>query len=150
MKRTALTRRMPIRRSRSPLKRKTPLRPRSKTSSHARRPRHLDFMDFVRWCECALDGAAGADPCYGRMEADHVGKRGGATDAEPALRRGSDTKTIPMCHRHHGQRTDYRGYFKGWDADRMRAWCDEKIAFYQNLYKNLLQLRQTPWRRKVA
>lgn len=110
----------------------------------------MDFMDFVRWCRCALEGAEGADPCNGRMEADHVGKRGGAPDAAPALRRTNDTTTIPMCQRHHGQRTDYRGYFKGWSGERMRSWCDEKIHFYQNLYKNLTQLRQTPWRRKIA
>jgi hypothetical protein len=134
----------------TPLKRKTPLRSRSLTSKYARRPRNLDFMDFVRWCACALEGAEGADPCHGRMEADHVGQRGGAPGAAPALRKTADTKTIPMCHRHHGQRTNYRGYFRGWDGDRMRLWCDAKIHFYQNLYQNLTQLRQTPWRRKIA
>lgn len=144
MKRTPLARR-------TPLKRKKPLRQRSLTSKHARRPRDKDFMDFIHWCECALKDAKDAGPCASRIEADHVGARGGAPDAGPALRRTNDTTCIPMCGPggHHHQRTNYRGYFKGWNADRMRAWCDEKMRFYRNLYANLLRLRQTPWRRKV-
>lgn len=135
MKRTALARR-------TPLTRKTPLRPRSRTKKYARRDRDHDYMRFIRWCSCALKDAKDAT-CNGHTEADHQGVR-------PLGQKAPDTTCVPMCVRHHRHRTDLVGYFKGWDAARMRAWCDQKIHFYQNLYKNLLQLRQTPWRRKVA
>lgn len=139
MKRTALLRK-------TPLRRKTRLRPIGK-GKYARRPRNHDYMDFIRWCECILKYVDGASPCDGRMEADHAGARGGAPDAGPAQRKTDDTTCIPACHGHHGERTDSRGYYKGWGAAKMRAFCDEKIHFYRNLYDNLIGLRQTPWRK---
>ena len=148
MKRTALLRK-------TPLARKTRLKPIGK-SKHARRTRDHDFMAFIRWCDCALKDVAGTTCSGGRIEADHVGERGGRPGAAPAQRRTADDTCIPMCgigndgNGHHWQRTNYRGYFKGWNGERMREWCDAKIRFYQNLYKNLCRLRQTPWRRKAA
>lgn len=59
--------------------------------------------------------------CEGPVEADHAGAR-------PIGRKASDDTAIPLCSRHHRMRTDYSGCFAHFDATRMRAWCDERIA----------------------
>lgn len=131
----------------TPLRRKTRLRSYSKTKKYARRERDRDYMNFIRWCDCILKDVKDASSCHRKMEADHAGERGGGINATAGKgEKAPDRTCIPMCKTHHGERTDYHGYFKGWDGDRMRAWCDEKIHFYQTLYKNLLGLKQTPWR----
>lgn len=99
-------------------------------------------MAFVRWCHCALV-ADEKFPCAGRVEADHAGDR-------PKGKKAPDTTCIPLCHRHHRHRTDYVGHFKGWDARRMRAWCDGQISFYRTLYTNLVAMGRTPWRTMAA
>lgn len=118
------------------------MRQRSKTSKYARRLRHPDYMAFIRWCDCVLKEIAGAGECWGRTEADHAGDR-------PLSQKADDRTCIPACRMHHRDRTDYRGFYKGWGATKMRRFCDLKIHFYQNLYTNLVKLRQTPWRRKA-
>lgn len=129
---------------RKPLRRKTPLRSFSRTKKYATRERDKDYMAFVHWCKCALLDATGV--CQGPLEADHAGKK------TAAFHKADDTTCIPLCRRHHRARTDIRGFFKGWGANQMRVWLNEKIRFYRNLYKNLTQMNQTPWRRerKVA
>lgn len=127
---------MPLRRT--PLRRKTPLRTVSKTNSYRKRTRDPDFMAFVAWCPCALKDEGG---CKGRVEVDHAG-------AHPKGWRSADDATIPLCTHHHRARTDYRGYFKNWTGNQMRAWCDQQIAFYQRLYKNLVNMGRAPWRKR--
>lgn len=135
---------------RTPLKRKTPMRRFSTTSKYARRERDKDFLAFIHWCPCALKNGDPTGECEGRIEADHAGKK------TTAFRKTDDTTCIPLCTRHHRARTTpkgftgYRGFFKDWSKDKMRAWADEKIKFYRNLYKNLVAMGQTPWRRKRA
>ncbi len=83
--------------------------------------------DYIRWvrqqpCCLAVRGA-----CSGPVEADHAGPR-------PVGRRADDRTCIPLCRRHHRQRTDYRGHFYGWTAETMRAWLDARIAETQADY----------------
>lgn len=134
MKRTSLKRK-PLKRK-SELKRKTRLRARSKTKKYARRPRDKDFMAFVAKQPCALSFTK---KCCGRVQVDHVGVRG-------LGQKSRDDETIPLCTGHHGERTDYRGHFKGWNGQQMREWCDSFIHYYQRLYRDLVALGQTPWR----
>lgn len=123
--------------NRTPLKRKTRLRAVSKTNSYRRRERDFAYMDLVRRLPCMVRVALELDrepaipargegvrvtPCGGRLEADHVGVRA-------LSQKSPDHQTAPMCHSHHGERTDVRGFFRGWTALQMRAWCDWAIEY---------------------
>lgn len=129
----------------TPLRRKTPLRSRSRTKKYALRERDQDYLAFIRWCKCCLAGNSEYE-CRGRVEADHAGEKAGWQKAD-------DATCIPLCHRHHRHRTgdiNGTGHFKGWSRDRKDAWRREQIKFHRNLYEHCVRLRQTPWRRKVA
>jgi hypothetical protein len=120
-----------------PLRRKTPLRSRSKTKKYARRERDLDYMGKVRRLPCVVRvahevgwGALKETPCGGRVQADHAGVRG--------LGQKSNDKTcVPGCQNHHGERTDYRGAFMGWTKVEMRAFCDWAITWTQQQVKEM-------------
>jgi hypothetical protein len=89
-----------------------------KRSRYARRERFFEYMGWVKTLPCVLirNGV-----CAGSIEADHAGSRALSQKAH-------DSTCIPLCTRHHRDRTDYRGVFVGFDAERMRTWCDEQIA----------------------
>lgn len=126
----------PLKRGAS-LKRKTRLRPRSKTKKYARRVRDTDFMAFIAKQPCDLSFTG---KCYGRVQVDHAGDRAYG-------QKSADNETIPLCRSHHGERTDgNRGYFKGWNGERMREWRRARVYHYQKLYIDLIALGQTPWR----
>lgn len=91
-------------------------------SSYALRTRDMDYMGWVKRLPCLL---AYYSPCEGAVEADHAGPR--------ALgRKAHDSTCIPLCTKHHRERTDYHGLFWGWDGHRMREWCDRAIAATQD------------------
>lgn len=121
-----------------PLRRR-PLRARSLKNSYRRRERDLEFMRDVRKLSCIvrafaeqwkrldgrvlgyqLDETVEPTCCEGRVHADHAGVR-------PFGWKADDTTCIPVCQKHHGERTDYRGTFKDWDAAMMRAFNDWAI-----------------------
>ncbi len=120
----------------TPLKRKTPLRSRSRTKKYRRRERDLGHMAIVRRLPCIVRfiGSFTFPPphqwpmmyssvitlCTGRVQADHAGTRA-------LSQKAPDDTTIPMCRNHHGERTDYRGTFKNWDAAMMRTFNDWAI-----------------------
>jgi hypothetical protein len=107
--------------------RRTRLKSKRATPRRSSRVRDEAWLAEVRRLPCCAPFAyplAMVDPwtpCRGRVEADHAGAR-------PLGRKASDDTAIPLCQRHHRERTDYSGHFKGWDAARMREWCDWKIA----------------------
>lgn len=106
-----------------PLKRYTRLRARSKTSAHARRARDFAYMGFVVTLPCAarLLVTTGFE-CQGPIQADHFGGRYGVD---------SDRRCIPMCWRHHEDRTGRvggGGVFAGWSLERKREWGRQSIA----------------------
>lgn len=135
MKRTPLNRYAPLRRA-------TWMRARSTTKKYRRRERKLDFMAYVLWLPCELRNVHGAGRCCGRVQADHAGLRSFGQKAD-------DDTCIPLCEKHHRDRTDYTGYFKNWRGVRMRAWCDRVIHVTQGRYKTMIDLRQTPWRQEA-
>jgi hypothetical protein len=105
----------------APLKRKTRLRAKGK-SKYARRERDIPYMMRVKKMRCSVRvHCATTSRCQGRIEADHAGER-------PFGQKCPDSETIPMCQKHHRERTDLRGAFKGWSAQAMRVWCDFVIA----------------------
>ena len=52
-------------------------------------------------------------PCYGPIEADHMGDRIG--------HRALDSTCAPLCPGHHMERHDFTGTFKGFAREDMRA-----------------------------
>ena len=87
------------------------------------RVRDAEYLRRVRLLPCLLIRVGG---CYGPIESDHAGER-------PVGRRASDRSCLPMCSAHHRARTDYAGYFYGWDGVLMRAFCDHWIAVTQEM-----------------
>ena len=59
--------------------------------------------------------------CTGRIEADHMGRRGIGQKAE-------DSTCAPMCTKHHRHRTDVYGFFKGWTQAELRLWVEWAIG----------------------
>ena len=96
------------------------------------RVRDEAYLAEVRERSCCLTTARGTtcgpavrnDGMRWGTEADHAGPR-------PLGRKADDNTAIPMCPKHHDERTDGTGFFKGWTKERMRAWCDEQIAATQ-------------------
>ncbi len=120
MKRTPLLRRTPLVRKR--------LRSRG-DSAYRRRPRDLDYMRWIRHQPCAVSGHPDSR-CQGRMEADHAGPRAMGQKAD-------DVTCIPLCHKHHVQRSSFGGVFRTWDKAQMRQWLSELVTRYQRLYREL-------------
>ena len=152
MKRSTPLQRTAALRSKSTLSRKTRLSPRSKTNSHALRPRGKSFMAWVSRQPCMVQFALarlhyaalgtlvapdGLLPecahCAGRIHVDHAGNRftqGNGT-------RAHDRTCIPLCEKHHVQRTNWAGtpgqagVFYGFSLEALRRWCDEAIRINQ-------------------
>lgn len=117
---------------------------RKRKSKYARRPRALAYMQWVKTLPCwfyglaisriEIDDAIGmaysvpapVTRCDGPIEADHAGDR-------PLGIKAHDRTCIPLCRKHHRDRTDYRGYFSDLSGEQMRAWCNTAIEMTQNL-----------------
>lgn len=103
------------------MKPRKPLPRKRSTPRRSSRVRDEAWLAEVRKLQCAAVSDSCGTHCLGRVEADHAGAR-------PLGRKASDDTAIPMCQRHHRERTDATGYFKGWGAARMRMWLDIRIA----------------------
>jgi hypothetical protein len=115
---------------RVPLKRKTPLVRKkwmrtTRKSAYKRRPRDPAYMAWVRRQPCCA--RVFSHLCSGPIEADHAGRRS-------AGRKADDRTCIPLCRRHHRERTDFSGAFKTWNAQDMRYWLNLMIARHQAEY----------------
>lgn len=106
---------------RTPLKRSAPPRKKRKGQRRSSRVRDEAWLAEVRRLPCAAVSDSCGTHCLGAVEADHAGLRG-------LGQKCSDRETIPLCRRHHQERTDGNGYFKRWGAARMRRWLDIRIA----------------------
>lgn len=112
---------------RTPLKRKTRLKQRAtrrpdKRSAYRSRERDTAFMLWVKTLPCMAEKLS---PCGGVIEADHTGGRG-------IGRKADDRTCIPLCTRHHRERTDWTGPFKTWSQEEMRAFlsgCRDFVAY---------------------
>lgn len=116
MKRTLL------KRSSKPLRQKTRMKQRRDTRRKSERVYDTSWMLLVKRLPCCAAQLDVHTTCQGVVEADHAGLR-------PMGRKCSDKDTIPLCSKHHRERTDFRGTFKTWDGARMRAWLDAQIEF---------------------
>lgn len=117
--------------------RRSPIRRRKGSTSYSRRERDLAFMGWTKQQPCMVrvmppqfftsSPAARtrpATPCYGEVEADHMGDRGLGQKAD-------DTTTVPMCTGHHAERTDHRGAFRTLNREEVRTWRALAIAHTQ-------------------
>jgi len=94
------------------------------STKHARRLRNFDFMRVVKQMPCCLRAQG---DCEGVVEADHAGAR-------PFGRRAPDESCIPLCQKHHADRTLRNGIFSGMSPLEMRVWCASKILDTQRRY----------------
>lgn len=95
-------------------------RAKPRRSGRVRNRAHLIAVKMLPCCVAFLGD------CNGPTEADHAGKR-------PLGRKCSDLETIPLCRKHHRDRTDGRGVFWRMAAMCLRDWCDQRIAETQRL-----------------
>ena len=105
---------------RSPMKR-TPMRPGKRKTKYARRERDVPYMMWVKSLPCLLRGFS---PCSGVVEADHAGDRAFGQKAD-------DRTCIPLCTRHHRERHDSMGLFRGRTKEWKREWRHAAIRGIQ-------------------
>jgi hypothetical protein len=134
-----------------PLTRKTPLRRspirRGKVKSAYRlRPRDIGYMLEVKRLPCVVRSWGTVldvvfvsrmptpTTCEGRVEADHAGTRAFG-------RKSADDTVISLCRKHHRERTDYSGTFRGWTKADMRGWCDWAIGRTQAEVAQMMEAR---------
>lgn len=108
------------------LRRRTPLRRGQRNSSYSRRERDTPYMLFCKRLACSVrvdppDPNTKPTPCYGPVQADHLGMRGLGRKAE-------DRTCAPMCWKHHGERTDHNGTFKDVPREVERDWKLRQVA----------------------
>jgi hypothetical protein len=109
---------------RSPLKRKTPLKPKRtkpRRVSVARDDAYKQALRELGYC-CVAESMPNAGPCWGRIECMHLGKRNGMSS------KGSDHSVAPGCSGHHRMQEDYSGPFKGHDLAWMLEWGAQQVA----------------------
>ena len=90
-------------------------------TAYSDRPRDLAYLGWVRQQPCLLRHLG---DCDGTVEADHAGER-------PYGQKCGDDQALPLCRKHHRDRTDSRGFFRAPDrvARRLRRqWLDRQIA----------------------
>lgn len=79
-------------------------------------------LDHIRAMPCDLRDERPEECAWG-TDAHHE------TGAGMALK-ANDRRTIPLCHRHHMDFHDHRGYFWNWTKEERRQWQDDRIAHY--------------------
>lgn len=119
---------------RSPLKRKSRLKPRRSAPRKSGRVRWPEYLDEVRQLPCYVCGKPGpSDP-------DHQGPH-------PYGRKADDDTAVPMDRDCHRRRTD--GYLpvgraawrRALSKEEMRAWCDRAIRSTQAIVLPILAAR---------
>lgn len=109
------------------------MRRRPKSTSYARRERDLPRMAWVKTLPCSVY----VDPphdrvtrCDGVIEADHMKSSGALSN------KGPDDGCAPMCHGHHGERTNSYGTFSREliSRDEEREWRDRQVERTRSQY----------------
>lgn len=98
-------------------------------SAYSERERDIAYLGWVRTQPCLLAHLGG---CEGAVEADHAGGR-------PYGQKSADNASVPLCTKHHRDRTESRGFFRGRTRDerrQRREWLDRAIAVMRDRYAN--------------
>jgi hypothetical protein len=91
-----------------------------------------DERRYISWLKVYVPCAARElGPCGGGIEADHQGDIG---EKGIGLRAGSWFDCVPMCSKHHRERTDHCGAFDGWDRERQFAWRAANLERMRDLW----------------
>lgn len=97
-------------------------------TAYSERPRDLLYLEWVRQQPCLLRRLG---DCDGAVEADHAGER-------PYGQKCDDGRALPLCRKHHRDRTDSRGFFRAPDREAQfarRLWIDRAIAATRRLWE---------------
>jgi hypothetical protein len=89
------------------------------------RERFFDFMWFVKLQPCLLRELG---DCEGAIQADHAGLDRGLSQ------KADDRTCIPMCDKHHRDRTESRGFFFAMTPEQRVDWRLQKIMQMQARY----------------
>jgi len=110
-------------------------------TKHSERQRDYDRMTFVKLQPCLLREVDGAGACegwvIGVVDADHAGQRAG-------FHRAADDTVIPLCSRHHRDRTESRGYFATLTRGERLEWRLRAIEATQAKYAAFLLSWRNP------
>jgi hypothetical protein len=118
--------------------RRTPMRRRPKSTSYARRERDFGFMGWIKTQRCDVADRTeepGWSPCEGVTEADHAGDIG----VRGLGMKAADDTCVPLCTKHHRERTEYKGFFHGFLTFELREYMDSRIRHYQAMYAEHLR-----------
>ena len=99
--------------------------------------RDEEWLADVRCMPCCARELGG---CSGRVEADHIGRRG-------LGQKSGDRITASHCTTHHGDRDHFHGVFKGWTQAQMRDYLAGALAL---TIRRVLELRAARERRASA
>lgn len=113
---------------RSPLRRKSPVKPKRKKPRRSGRVRDPKYLEFVRTLPCCAphvpEFVVLTQPC-GQSEAHHAGNDRGYGQ------KCSDHDTIPLCRTAHAHWHTGTGMFAGWTKERRRDWARDMIIATQ-------------------
>ena len=113
MKRTALSRKTPLRRT-GPIKRK------------ARKPKPHDDAAYLAWVR-TLDCLLAPFGCFGAVHPHHAIHRSQG---------GTDRDAVPLCFKHHiADWHGHAGEFRGLSRLERFAWAQQAIGATQKLYE---------------
>lgn len=121
-----------------PLARNTPVRrfrEEPRRSSRVRDRAYLTWLHSQACCAGPLVRDV-LDRCGGRIEADHVGARG-------LGQKSSDAESLALCSRHHSDRHNLLGVFRGWDREQMHRFFDRNLTRLRAAYERETQHRFT-------
>jgi hypothetical protein len=125
MKRAALTRKTPMARGSSQLRRSA--MPRGRPGKQPPHKRDDAFKRFVLTLECCAPKDP-RYPCWGPMTPSHKHEDGKGIKSH-------DRTLLPKCVGHHGQYEDKSGVFKGFTKQQTRDWHDNESARVIKLYE---------------
>lgn len=87
----------------------------------------MDRLEQLRTMECALTLYDPFAPHDGPIDAHHhTGHRGIGIKSD-------DSKTFPLCHKHHMDFHDAKGIFRDWNKQRRREWQDQMVEWYDRI-----------------
>jgi hypothetical protein len=93
-------------------------------------------MGFVKLQRCAAR-ALGRCDSSSFVEADHAGSRGLGVKAD-------DTTCIPLCSKHHRERTEFAGDFACFNKNMMRTWLAAVVDSTRAMFEAYLAERKSP------
>lgn len=128
------------------MKRRARARAAKRSNKYSRRLRDRERMGWCKMQACTV-AEIGFDAlravatipaalwrCDGVIEADHAGERiaGKGTKAP-------DDTVIPMCTRHHRDRTESKGIFAYMSPEQRKQWRDRAVEHARELYAGYLE-----------